>query len=61
MSYKVRITKVSDHKVISLGRTETWEFEIGTSDPKALSLESPYKMVTDEAPGPADQRDFVCI
>jgi hypothetical protein len=57
LSYEVGITQVADHEVIGLGLAETREFEIGTSDPKAFPLEPPYKVVTDEATGPADQRD----
>jgi hypothetical protein len=58
LSHKVGIAKVADREVIGFCLTETWEFEIGSSDPKAFPLEPPYKMVTDEATGPTDQRDF---
>ena len=58
MPHEVGITKVADHEVISFCLAETWEFEIGTSDPKAFPLEPPDKVVTDEATGPADQRNF---
>jgi hypothetical protein len=58
MLYEVRITKVADHKVIGLGFAEPWELEIGASHPKAFALEPLYKMVTDEATGPAYQRSF---
>ena len=58
MPHEVGITKIADHEVISFCLTETWEFEIGAPDPKAFPLEPPYKVVTDEATGPADQRDL---
>ena len=58
MPHEVGIAKIADHEVISFSLTETREFEIGTSDPKAFPLEPPDKMVTDEATGPADQRNF---
>ena len=56
LSYKVRITQIANHEIVSLGLAETWEFEISTSNPKALPLEPPYQVVTDEPTGPADQR-----
>ena len=58
MPHEVWITKIADHEVIGFCLAETWEFEIGTSDPKAFPLEPPDKVVTDEATGPADQRNF---
>src|SRR5262249_53000776 len=58
LSYKVRTTQVADHEVIGSCLAETREFEISTSDPKALALEPPYKVVTNEATGSTDQRDL---
>src|SRR6266516_4702376 len=58
LSYEVRITQVADHEIIGFCLAETREFEISTSDPKALPLEPPDKVVTNEATGSADQRDL---
>src|SRR5262249_45835591 len=58
LPHEVGITEITYHEVISFCLTETWEFEIGTSDPKAFPLQPPDKMVTDEATGTADQRNF---
>ena len=58
VSHEVRITKIADHEVIGFSLAETWELEIGASDPEAFPLEPPDQMMTDEAARPADQRDF---
>jgi len=55
MSHEIGITKVADHEVIGFCFAETWEFEIGTSNPEAFPLEPPDKVVTNEATGPTNQ------
>src|SRR5262249_19254579 len=58
LANEIGVAKVADQKVISLGLAETWKFEVGPSNPEAFALESPYKMMTDEATGPTNQCSF---
>src|SRR5262249_43285561 len=58
LSHEIGITKIADHEIIGLCLAEPRKLEISTSHPEAFALESPYKMMTDEATGPTNQCSF---
>jgi hypothetical protein len=58
MSHEVWITEIADHEIVGVRFAETWEFEIGTSNPKTFPLKTPDEVMTNEATGPTNQGDF---
>jgi hypothetical protein len=61
VSHEIGIAKIPNHKVVGLGRAEAGKFEVGTADPKALPLQAPHQVMTDETTSPAYQSNLSCL
>ena len=52
---EVLVPQIADDKIIRFRFAEAWEFEVGASQPEALSLQTAHEMMTDEAARPANE------